>query len=326
MTPHLVFRTPQRPMAEALEPERDALLRLLVWRFTFGAQSRTPGQALQNLRISGAPDAAPLAAGTPKGSWRRSSLLSRVALLELLLAVLLPWLLDRLRARASAHRWAEAEAGSPRRVLWRVLNASESAAKVAQLLGTLSLLGFRRPYAPVHLLTGARVRYATIGAPAFALAFEFVGQQLLWDALSEHASFAANLAPSRASIRALARRGARAASALLGAVGLGNTAPRAHESDGADAALGKLRCAECGASPPVMPCRARADSAGDAPGQPSSLLRPAPSGVDGREAKDACGHVHCYACLSAALAADSQHVCRVCARRVRNISRVVWER
>lgn len=184
-------------MAEALEPERDALLRLLAWLLTFSARARTPGQALQNLRISGAPAAKGASARAADGGGVAGPC-SRVALLELLLAVLMPWLLDRLRARASAHRWAEAEPGSRRRVLWRALNATEGASKVLQLCGTLALLGLRRPYYPRHLLSGARVRYATVGAPSYTLAFEFVGQQLLWEALSEQAAFAAELAPTRA--------------------------------------------------------------------------------------------------------------------------------
>ncbi|KAG8468253.1 hypothetical protein KFE25_013336 [Diacronema lutheri] len=305
-----VFAHCSRPLAEALEPERDALFRLLVWRLTFGAaRARTPGQALQNLRMFGGARDAAGSAGGGGGS------LARAAVVELLLAVLLPWLFDRLRARATADGWADADAGSPRRVAWRLLNACEGVPRFARFAGTLALLAARRPYAPRHVLTGARVGYAVVGAPAFALAFDFVGQQLLWEALTEHADLVASCAPSRAAVRSLGRRGARAARALLHAVGIGAVTPPAPVP--VDDRTAELRCAECGACPPVVPCRALA--------QPhDGEKRPSAMGAGARGQSDPCAHVHCYACLYAALAADAHHECSVCARRVRAIARVEW--
>ncbi|KAJ1628235.1 Pex12 amino terminal region-domain-containing protein [Pavlovales sp. CCMP2436] len=304
-----VFTHMSRTVADAIEPEREALLRLLIWCLTFrGRNVRTPGQALQNLRLVSARDEV----AQPRRA-ARQQLLSRAAVLELLLAVLAPWVIDRLRAHASARRWAEAEPGSARHILWRALNASEGAAKVLQLLSTLSLLAARRPFALRHVLTGTRVSYTAVGAPSFALAFEFVGQQLLWQALTEHAAFFSELAPSRAFLRALGRRGMRAASTLLGAAGALRVG--AGCAGAADAPTAELQCVECRALPASIPCRAVAEP-------PAATEPPARSAESGR--KGACGHVHCYACLSSALAADSHHACRVCARRVRAIARVEW--
>jgi hypothetical protein len=246
----------------------------------------------------------------------------RSALVELALAVVLPWALDRLRARARARGWAEAAAGSARRAAWRALHACEGAAKALQLAGTLALLGGRRPYALRHVLSGARVGYARAGAAAFPLAFEFVGQQILWQALAEQAALAAELAPSRAAARALGRRCARGARELASAArgALGGGAGGA-ASAAAGAAPGDLRCVECGASPAAIPCRALARAP-----PPPVARAPTEAAAAIAAVADPCGHVHCYACLSAALAVDARHECRACARGVRALERCAWQR
>jgi len=190
---------------------------------------------------------------------------------------------QRLDRVASQQRWADAEPGSPQKLLWRAMRVAE---KSSSVLSTLNFLIFiwRGVFRTLEdRLMNARLDYIKPNAIR-TVTFEFLNRQLVWEGFTDFVLF---MAPLLRSSRWLGILRAKAASAL-GIL-----------SGGRDFPLEAMPSAEDGLSCKIC--------------QKSTLMMP--------HFALPCNHRFCYTCITSKIETEASYRCPICATVVEDVVR-----
>jgi len=225
---------------DRLQPELEALLQALIWRYSIWMDAPTPGCQLQNLRHARADGGAVAPAPLRRGQ--------KLALLAL--NALLPWLAVRLRGLALALEEAAPDGEATGRVAapqrwargaarWYLRNVASRLAAVHAVCTAVNFIIFLRHGLFCNLsdrLLGIRLVHIDPAAHR-QVAFEYMNRVMVWNGLSEFLMTVVPLLNLANLWQAFARR----------------LFPRAMlRTMGADA---EHSCSLCGASPMTLPMR-----------------------------------------------------------------------
>ncbi|KAA8540390.1 hypothetical protein F0562_024691 [Nyssa sinensis] len=140
------------------EPELDAFLEFLIWRFSIWVDKPTPGNALMNLRYRD--ERAIVARGKVRTVWAR------------------------LQSFSAFRRWGDSEQRSLPRRAWSLIQRIEGFYKAASFTNLLIFLYTGRYRNLIERAVQARLIY---GSPNMnrAVSFEYMNRQLVWNEFSE---------------------------------------------------------------------------------------------------------------------------------------------
>ncbi|GBG27291.1 Peroxisome biosis factor 2 [Hondaea fermentalgiana] len=165
------------------QPEMMALLRAIVWIFSYRVNEAPPGDALQNLRYrnEGLFDEAHkrgLLKLPGDGPTRLQRLLHGAG------AVVVPWVWERLEEHSLVHRWSSLDEDDWRHRAAKIMDKAERVYVLANLANFVLFLHNGRYRSLLDRLLQMRVVYATKEAHR-PVSFEFINQQLLYDGFSD---------------------------------------------------------------------------------------------------------------------------------------------
>eukprot|EP00262_Sarcandra_glabra_P004994 TRINITY_DN16231_c1_g2_i1.p1 TRINITY_DN16231_c1_g2~~TRINITY_DN16231_c1_g2_i1.p1 ORF type:complete len:353 (+),score=36.77 TRINITY_DN16231_c1_g2_i1:69-1127(+) len=165
------------------EPELDAFLEFLIWRFSIWVDKPTPGNALMNLRYRDERRT------TMRGKEVRTGLegpgLSFSQKIWYCLATVGgQYIWARLQSFSAFRRWGDSEQRSFARRIWVLIQRVEGFYKAASFSNLLIFLYTGRYQSLIERVLRARLVY---GSPNMnrAVSFEYMNRQLVWNELSE---------------------------------------------------------------------------------------------------------------------------------------------
>ncbi len=302
------FVSPQ--VWSAFKPELDALLQVLIFRFTILRDVPTPGNKLSNLRYANATAPAPttilppLAASSPVAT-AATALATATAATGMAAAKVLSdgltarqkWLYallwiggrygwTRLNQYMLHNGFGHFPAGDWHERLYRFCRAVETAYRALSIANFALFLWNGRYRSLLDRVLSMRLVYAH-GKVVRQVTFDFMNQQLIWHGFSEFLLFILPLINFE-RIRALLRRMFHSTPAGSAAAAGGAAAGAAGGSGGAAVAdLLNSSCPVCSLSPITVPYRA-----------------------------EPCGHLFCYYCLAGSRTADRNYRCARCDQTV----------
>lgn len=180
-----VFALVQPGLLAEYEPELNAILEFLVWRFSIWLDRPTPGNGLMNLRYRDERAFKALSrARLVRTGLEGPGLTTRQKLLMCLLTIGGRYAWARLSTLSAFRRWGDRERGSLSWRAWGLLQRVESAVRISSFVNLLIFLRTGRYQSLVERLLGARLVYerATMSR---AVSFEYMNRQLVWTEFSE---------------------------------------------------------------------------------------------------------------------------------------------
>ncbi|CEM02522.1 unnamed protein product [Vitrella brassicaformis CCMP3155] len=271
------FRLFHEGVFDRWRPEVDALLRLVVWRYTTLADRPSPGDSLQNVKYRGWPheragDGRHVDAGMQR-------LPARQKYGIMLLTIVLPWAVARLKRLMDDERWEDGERPGvqPYRALRRVFTVVERAYEAATLVNLVVFLKAGVYRSVADRLLRLRMHHVDPTLPR-QISFELMDRQLYWHSFTDLLLVVTPLVNLR-RVRLMLRRSADQATAYVTKHArrvplLARHIPklqRERPSSGMSAASVGA-CGMCGASPMVCAHRTMP-----------------------------CGHMFCYYCIAMAV-------------------------
>ncbi|XBI00621.1 hypothetical protein VPH35_129600 [Triticum aestivum] len=190
------------------EPELDAFLEFLIWRFSIWVDKPTPGNALMNLRYRDE-RAAPIAGKEVRTGLEGPGLSVSQKILYCISTVGGQYLLSRLQSFSAFRRWGDSEQVTFRKLLvetsnpfyhannpcsvsqrplarraWGLVQHAEGLYRAVSFFNLLSFLYGGRYKTLVERILKARLVY---GSPNMnrAVSFEYMNRQLVWNEFSE---------------------------------------------------------------------------------------------------------------------------------------------
>uniref|UniRef100_A0A0D9WEK7 RING-type E3 ubiquitin transferase (cysteine targeting) n=1 Tax=Leersia perrieri TaxID=77586 RepID=A0A0D9WEK7_9ORYZ len=162
------------------EPELDAFLEFLIWRFSIWVDKPTPGNALMNLRYRDE-RAAPI---TGKEGLEGPGLSVSQKILYCVSTVGGQYIWSRLQSFSAFRRWGDSEQRPLARRAWGLVQHAEGLYRASSFFNLLLFLYGGRYKTIVERILKARLVY---GSPKMnrAVSFEYMNRQLVWNEFSE---------------------------------------------------------------------------------------------------------------------------------------------
>ncbi|KAF9613413.1 hypothetical protein IFM89_008243 [Coptis chinensis] len=165
------------------EPELEAFLEFLIWRFSIWVDKPTPGNALMNLRFRD--ERATLMRGKDvRTGLEGPGLNTSQKIWYCLASVGGQYVWARLQSFSAFRRWGDSEQRSYARQLWGLLQRVEGFYKAASFSNLLVFLYTGRYRSLIERALKARLVY---GSPNMnrSVSFEYMNRQLVWNEFSE---------------------------------------------------------------------------------------------------------------------------------------------
>ncbi|XP_051114826.1 peroxisome biogenesis protein 2 [Andrographis paniculata] len=164
------------------EPELDAFLEFLIWRFSIWVDKPTPGNALMNLRYRD--ERAVEVTGKVRTGLEGPGLTASQKMWYCIATVGGQYIWSRLQSFSAFRRWGNTEQRSLARWSWFLLQKIEGFYKAASFGNLLLFLVTGRYRNLVERALKARLVY---GSPNMnrAVSFEYMNRQLVWNEFSE---------------------------------------------------------------------------------------------------------------------------------------------
>ncbi|KAJ8478981.1 hypothetical protein OPV22_022708 [Ensete ventricosum] len=165
------------------EPELDAFLEFLIWRFSIWVDKPTPGNALMNLRYRDE-RAVPVGGKAVRTGLEGPGLSVSQKIWYCLTTVGGQYLWSRVQSFSAFRRWGDSEQRSLARQSWLLLQRIEGLYKAASFFNLLVFLYSGRYRSIIERVLRARLVY---GNPNMnrAVSFEYMNRQLVWNEFSE---------------------------------------------------------------------------------------------------------------------------------------------
>ncbi|MCO5571821.1 hypothetical protein L7F22_025569 [Adiantum nelumboides] len=180
-----VFSLMQPRLLSRYEPELDAFLEFLVWRFSIWLDKPTPGNALMNLRYRDERGFLPLAALGKVRTGLEGPGLTKIQKIGYCLALVggrYGW--ARLQMFSAFHRWGDSGQSTWRHTAWLWLQKAENVYKAASFINLLLFLRTGRYRSLIERLLSARLVYQRPNMSR-TVSFEYMNRQLVWHEFSE---------------------------------------------------------------------------------------------------------------------------------------------
>ncbi|XP_027069189.1 peroxisome biogenesis protein 2-like isoform X2 [Coffea arabica] len=177
-----VFSLMKPGMLFQYEPELDAFLQFLIWRFSIWVDKPTPGNGLMNLRYRD--ERAIEARGKVRTGLEGPGLTVSQKLWYCVATVGGQYLWARLQSFSAFRRWGDSDQRSLARRGWFLLQRVEGLYRAASFVNVLVFLYSGRYRSLIERLLRARLVY---GSPNMnrAVSFEYMNRQLVWNEFSE---------------------------------------------------------------------------------------------------------------------------------------------
>lgn len=180
-----VFSLSQPGLLLRYEPELNAFLEFLVWRFSIWVDKPTPGNALMNLRYRNERSYKTyLNFGRVRTGLEGAGLTKTQKILYCLFVVGGRYAWARLQLISAFQRWGDRQRTSWARRAWLLLQKTESLYKIAGFANLILFLHSGRYPSIVERLLGARLVYEKPDMNR-AVSFEYMNRQLVWHEFSE---------------------------------------------------------------------------------------------------------------------------------------------
>ncbi|KAK1312085.1 Peroxisome biogenesis protein 2 [Acorus calamus] len=165
------------------EPELDAFLEFLIWRFSIWVDKPTPGNALMNLRYRDE-RAVDLLGKEVRTGLEGPGLTTSQKLWYCFSIVGGQYIWARLQSFSAFRRWGDSEQRSLARWAWVLIQRLEGFYKAAASVNLLIFLYSGRYRSLIERILKARLVY---GSPHMnrAVSFEYMNRQLVWNEFSE---------------------------------------------------------------------------------------------------------------------------------------------
>jgi peroxin-2 len=168
---------------ESIRPELDAAFTGALWWNCVWRDRPTPGMAMLGLQYSDG-------RATSRGSPARPSQSQRLLLGAFW--VLVPWAHERFRRAGLSRGWPFRPPDSIEARVWRLLERARGIYKFVYLMNLLAYLRGRRQYPTIaERVAGVQLEPDPRKAKDRSINVQFMNRQLLWDALTSFALFAA---------------------------------------------------------------------------------------------------------------------------------------
>ncbi|KAL3690859.1 hypothetical protein R1sor_004510 [Riccia sorocarpa] len=180
-----VFSLAQPGLLLRYEPELNAFLEFLIWRFSIWVDRPTPGNALMNLRYRDERSYSGLAMAGKVRTGLEGPGLSRFQKLSYCVAMVggrYGW--NRLQNLSAFQRWGDSDRSSWSRRAWGLLQRFESIYKAASFVNLVVFLHTGRYRSIIERVLKARLVYERPSMNR-AVSFEYMNRQLVWHELSE---------------------------------------------------------------------------------------------------------------------------------------------
>ncbi|KAF3673752.1 Peroxisome biogenesis protein 2 [Capsicum annuum] len=193
-----VFSLMKPGMLFQYEPELDAFLEFLIWRFSIWVDKPTPGNALMNLRYRD--ERASEIRGKVRTGLEGPGLTVAQKLWYCVATVGGQYIWARLQSFSAFRRWGDSEQRSLARGVWLLMQRMEGIYKAASFSNLLLFLytGRRSWVQALETASGRNARYRNLieralrarlvyGSPNMnrAVSFEYMNRQLVWNEFSE---------------------------------------------------------------------------------------------------------------------------------------------
>ncbi|XP_068653465.1 peroxisome biogenesis protein 2-like [Aristolochia californica] len=165
------------------EPELDAFLEFLIWRFSIWVDKPTPGNGLMNLRYRDE-RAAPIRGKEVRTGLEGPGLTIAQKILYCLGTVGGQYIWARLQSFSAFRRWGDSEQRPLARRVWVLLQQMECFYKAASFGNLLIFLYTGRYRNLVERVLRARLVYGSHNMNR-AVSFEYMNRQLVWNEFSE---------------------------------------------------------------------------------------------------------------------------------------------
>lgn len=177
-----VFSLMKPGMLFQYEPELDAFLQFLIWRFSIWVDKPTPGNGLMNLRYRD--ERAIEARGKVRTGLEGPGLTVSQKIWYCVATVGGQYLWARLQSFSAFRRWGDSDQRSLVRRGWFLLQRVEGLYRAASFVNILVFLYSGRYRCLTERLLRARLVY---GSPNMnrAVSFEYMNRQLVWNEFSE---------------------------------------------------------------------------------------------------------------------------------------------
>ncbi|KAL3335304.1 hypothetical protein AABB24_031494 [Solanum stoloniferum] len=164
------------------EPELDAFLEFLIWRFSIWVDKPTPGNALMNLRYRD--ERASEIRGKVRTGLEGPGLTVAQKIWYCVATVGGQYIWARLQSFSAFRRWGDSEQRSLARGVWLLMQRMEGIYKAASFSNLLLFLYTGRFRNLIERALRARLVY---GSPNMnrAVSFEYMNRQLVWNEFSE---------------------------------------------------------------------------------------------------------------------------------------------
>ncbi|KAF6164460.1 hypothetical protein GIB67_025286 [Kingdonia uniflora] len=165
------------------EPELDAFLEFLIWRFSIWVDKPTPGNSLMNLRYRDE-SRAPIRGKEVRTGLEGPGLTVSQKIWYCLATVGGQYIWARLQSFSAFRRWGDSEQRSFPRQAWGMIQRVEGFYKVASFSNLLIFLYTGRYRSLIERALRARLIY---GSPNMnrGVSFEYMNRQLVWNEFSE---------------------------------------------------------------------------------------------------------------------------------------------
>jgi len=165
------------------EPELDAFLEFLIWRFSIWVDKPTPGNALMNLRYRDE-WAAPITGKEVRTGLEGPGLSVSQKIFYCISFVGGQYIWSRLQSFSAFRRWGDSEQRPLAHRAWGLVQNAEVLYRAASLFNLLLFLHGGRYKTIVERILKARLVY---GSPNMnrAVSFEYMNRQLVWNEFSE---------------------------------------------------------------------------------------------------------------------------------------------
>lgn len=177
-----VFSLMKPGMLFQYEPELDAFLEFLIWRFSIWVDKPTPGNALMNLRYRD--ERALEATAKVRTGLEGPGLAVPQKLWYCIATVGGQYIWARLQSFSAFRRWGDSEQRPLARRAWTFIQRIEGIYKAASFVNLLVFLYTGRYRTLIERVLQARLVY---GSPHMnrAVSFEYMNRQLVWNEFSE---------------------------------------------------------------------------------------------------------------------------------------------
>ncbi|KAF8667748.1 hypothetical protein HU200_052658 [Digitaria exilis] len=165
------------------EPELDAFLEFLIWRFSIWVDKPTPGNALMNLRYRDE-RAAPIIGKEVRTGLEGPGLSVSQKIFYCISFVGGQYIWSRLQSFSAFRRWGDSEQRPLARRAWGLMQNAEGLYRAVSFFNLLLFLYGGRYKTIVERILKARLVY---GSPNMnrAVSFEYMNRQLVWNEFSE---------------------------------------------------------------------------------------------------------------------------------------------